>query len=296
MSEQQSDHQAANNNKKASLLFASAILVILAVVVAYVMTKQGESIASSEPMPVPDVIPTKPLEPQVALVEPTTMMPEDSASVELPKPEQSESTPRLEPEQPTKPALPSLDNSDATVIQAIENKVTNSAVKLLANDDLIRRTVVFIDNLAKGDIAKKHSPVQQPKEKFTAIEGDIVTIDPNSFERYTPYVELVTRFSGAQLVRMYNEFQPLFVEAYQEIGYEGDQFEGTLESAIQELIDTPIPKAPLPLIKESVTYKYVSTEWEQLSDAQKLFLRMGPENMEKLKVTLRAVQKELKHQ
>ncbi|WP_280117665.1 DUF3014 domain-containing protein [Pseudoalteromonas xiamenensis] len=87
-------------------------------------------------------------------------------------------------------------------------------------------------------------------------------------------LSLVTRFSGAQLVRMYNEFQPLFVEAYQEIGYEGDQFEGTLESAIQELIDTPIPKSPLPLIKESVTYKYVSTEWEQLSDAQKLFLRM----------------------
>jgi hypothetical protein len=99
--------------------------------------------------------------------------------------------------------------------------------------------------------------------------------------------------SNAQIVRLYKKFQPLIFEAYEEIGYEGEDFNYTLNEAITELLDTPIPETSLPLIKDSVTYSYAYPEWEKLSDAQKQFLRMGPANMKRVNTKLEAVKKSL---
>lgn len=283
------------DKKRMHLLLAAVVLVGLIVVIAYVITKQ-ETVQTQADVVVPDVVVSVP-EPEYAEVLEPEVSEQPQPVIEeppLPSVSEVEARPTQTLEQPIKPEPLTFEQGDVGLIAKIETNASIQAAKLLASDDLIRRTVVFIDNLAKGDIAKKHSPVIEPKEKFQALEGDLPIIDPNSYERYTPYVNLVSRFSGAQLVRMYDEFQPLFKEAYQEIGYDGENFEATLNNAIQELLDTPIPKAPIPLIKESVTYKYAYPEWEQLSDAQKQFLRMGPDNMKKLKVTLQAVQKALK--
>ena len=92
---------------------------------------------------------------------------------------------------------------------------------------------------------------------------------------------------------MYDEYKPLINEAYAEIGYEGDAFTGTLEEAIDVLLDTPEPKGDMPLIRNSVTYQYAYSEWESLPDAQKQLLRMGPENMKKVKAALRNIKAEL---
>jgi hypothetical protein len=296
MTDQHVDKPNPIDKKRTHLLFAAGVLVVLVVVIAYVITQQNTT-SGQQAIPVPDIVVSVP-EPQYAeAVEPVSEPePEPEVVDELPPvpTTQVAERPTLAPEAPVKPEPLTFKQGDMGLVAKFETNASIQAAKLLANDDLIRRTVVFIDNLAKGDIAKKHSPVVEPKEKFKALDGDLPIIDPNSYERYTPYVNLVSRFSGAQLVKMYGEFQPLFKEAYQEIGYDGENFEATLNTAIQELLDTPIPTSPIPLIKESVTYKYAYPEWEQLSDAQKQFLRMGPDNMKKLKVTLEAVQKALK--
>jgi hypothetical protein len=284
------------DKKRTQLLLAAFVLVVLVIVIAYVMTQQGES-KPQENTYVPDIVASAPEPKMIEVQEPEVVeqpMPEQQPVQQLPPKVAPEPFDTKPVEQPVKPEPLTFEQGDEGLMSKIEANASLQAAKLLASDDLIRRTVVFVDNLAKGDIAKKHSPVLEPKEKFKALDGDLAIIDPNSYERYTPYVNLVSRFSGAQLVRMYGEFEPLFKEAYQEIGYDGDNFKATLNNAIQELLDTPIPKTPIPLIKESVTYKYAYPEWEQLSDAQKQFLRMGPDNMKKLKVTLQAVQKALK--
>lgn len=295
MTDQHNEKTNPVDKKRTHLLLAAAVLVGLVIVIAYVMT-QKETAPSHNELTVPDIVETTPEPKYTEVNEPEVSELPQPVIEEQPLPSVSEVEDRPKPtvEQPIKPEPLTFEQGDVGLIAKIETNASIQAAKLLASDDLIRRTVVFIDNLAKGDIAKKHSPVIEPKEKFQALEGDLQIIDPNSYERYTPYVNLVSRFSGAQLVRMYDEFQPLFKEAYQEIGYDGENFETTLNNAIQELLDTPIPKSPIPLIKESVTYKYAYPEWEQLSDAQKQFLRMGPDNMKKLKVTLQAVQKALK--
>ena len=166
-------------------------------------------------------------------------------------------------------------------------------MSLLVTDDVIRRGVVFIDNLAQGKVAKKHNPVIKPQESFSVSEGDILTIDPNSYERYTPYVKVFTSMSAAQVVRLYEEYKPLINDAYTEIGYGDDEFKQTLNDAIDLLLDTPEPEGALPLLRDSVTYQYAFSEWEQLPAAQKQLLRMGPENMKKVKGALRNIKAQL---
>ena len=80
-----------------------------------------------------------------------------------------------------------------------------------------------------GKIADKHSPVVKPEDNFTAIEDDIIITHPNSYERYTPYVAMLDTMSTAQIVRLYEQYKPLFEQAYEEIGYEGSAFNGTLK-------------------------------------------------------------------
>ncbi|MBE0369067.1 DUF3014 domain-containing protein [Pseudoalteromonas aurantia] len=191
------------------------------------------------------------------------------------------------------PAPLKLDDSDNAVRNRIAEYMAEKSVELFVSDDMIRRMVVFVDNTAKGTIAKKHMPVNRPAEAFMALEDDIIVTDPNSYERYTPYATMFANLSTAQIVRLYQQFQPLIVEAYEEIGYEGDEFNGVLVQAIEELLDTPVPETTLPLIKNSVTYRYAYPEWEQLSDVQKQFLRMGPNNMKKVKQRLVTLQKQL---
>jgi hypothetical protein len=192
-------------------------------------------------------------------------------------------------------SLPTLDESDPIVIAKIDEYLSDAAMSLVLTDDVIRRGVVYVDNLAKGKVAIKHTPVVKLEEKFSVAEGDILTVDPNSYERYTPYVKIFTSMSAAQAIRLYDEYKPLINSAYTEIGYGNDEFDKTLEDAIDLLLDTPEPEGALPLLRDSVTYRYAFSEWEQLPAAQKQLLRMGPENMKKVKAALRSIKEQLEN-
>lgn len=273
-----------NNN----LLFAIVVLVVIACAAAFVLLSSDEEQVASE-------VEQAPVEqPMQAFEEPEPEQVDPEPEVTTP----DRGTPMLPPERDIEPVpevkpLPSLNESDEVVVKRMDEVLSDQVMSLMITDDVIRRGVVFVDNLAKGKVASKHAPVERPEDTFKVIEGDILTIDPNSYERYTPYVKLFTSMSAAQIVRMYDEYKPLINDAYAEIGYEGDAFNQTLEEAIELLLDTPEPKGDMPLIRDSVTYQYAYAEWEQLPAAQKQLLRMGPENMKKVKAVLRNVKTEL---
>ncbi|ALU44883.1 DUF3014 domain-containing protein [Pseudoalteromonas rubra] len=292
MSEHNSAEPRKSKPSNSHLLLAVSVVIALVIVAIFVLSNrdnqqentkfkqdvvipeetQAEVVNTARPDPVQEV--EESIEPE-PVVEPEPM----------PEPE-PEPLPQREPEQPVVAPLPSLDDSDVALSEQIANYLNDTAMDLVVTEDMIRRSVVFVDNLAQGKVAKKHFPVSKPKDRFMVIEDDIIITDPNSFERYTPYVNMLNAMSTAQLVRTYNKFRPLIGEAYEEIGYDSSEFDLTLQEALGELLETPIPETSLPLLQESVTYKYAYAEWEQLSDAQKLFLRMGPENMKKMKKRL----------
>lgn len=283
------NHQEGNKRPSNSqLLFAAVVVLALIIVAVFVLAKKDTPSTENQKVKQDIVVPEQTETPLVNTARETP--PEQVVEPEVTLPPQRE---QIEPEQvePVEPevTLPPLSQSDTEIKEAVSNYLSNQAVKLLADDDVIRRTVVYVDNLAKGKVAENHAPVVKPQDDFSVIDDDIIITDPNSYERYTPYVAMFDTMSTAQVVRLYDQYKPLFEEAYEEIGYEGDEFNGTLTDAIDELLATPIPDTALPLVKDSVTYKYAYAEWEQLSPAQKQFLRMGPENMKKVKKRLEEI-------
>ena len=292
------NHPEGNKRPSNSqLMFAAIIVLALIIVAVFVIANSDSQPKENEKVKQDIVVPEQTQAPAVNTAQQEAAAPEpqpepvEPVAVETREPVMPEPVDMVvEPEAPT---LPPLSQSDSEIKSAVAEYLSNQAVELLANDDVIRRTVVFVDNLAQGKIADKHSPVVKPEENFTAIEDDIIITHPNSYERYTPYVAMLDTMSTAQIVRLYEQYKPLFEQAYEEIGYEGSAFNGTLTEAIDELLATPIPESPIPLVKDSVTYKYAYAEWERLSAAQKQFLRMGPENMKKMKTRLEEIKREL---
>ncbi|WP_017216074.1 DUF3014 domain-containing protein [Pseudoalteromonas sp. NJ631] len=283
------NHQEGNKRPSNSqLLFAAVVVLALIIVAVFVLAQKDTPSTENQKVKQDIVVPEQTETPLVNTARETP--PEQVVEPEVTLPPQRE---QIEPEQvePVEPevTLPPLSQSDTEIKEAVSNYLSNQAVELLADDDVIRRTVVYVDNLAKGKVAENHAPVVKPQDGFSVIDDDIIITDPNSYERYTPYVAMFDTMSTAQVVRLYDQYKPLFEEAYEEIGYEGDAFNGTLTDAIDELLATPIPDTALPLVKDSVTYKYAYAEWEQLSPAQKQFLRMGPENMKKVKKRLEEI-------
>jgi len=278
----------ANNN----IIFAVIILLILICAAAFALLKPTDeaSTASQVATPIKE-------QPIVELTPEQTAPATESAPIKAEmrsKPIEKQVTqPVVAAPEPEVEPLPSLDDSDSFVISGINEYLNDSTMKLILTDDVIRRGVVFIDNIATGKIAKNHTPVVKPQGKFSIIDGDILIIDPNSYERYTPYVKIFTGMSAAQVVRLYKEFEPLINTAYIEIGYNDGEFYQTLNDAIDLLLDTPDPDSELPLLRDSVNYQYAYSEWEQLPAAQKQLLRMGPENMKKVKAALRNIKKQL---
>lgn len=286
MSDQSSQPDVEKRPPNNNLLFAIVILVVIACAAAFVLLSSEE-----QPQPVVEQAPVEQPIQEYKAPEPEVTEPEPEA---LSEPEVVNRPPSrdAEPAPEVKP-LPNLNDSDEVVVANIDEYLSDQVMGLMITDDVIRRGVVFIDNLAKGKVAVKHAPVERPQESFSVIEGDILMIDPNSYERYTPYVKIFTSMSAAQIVRLYDEYKPLISDAYSEIGYQGEEFTQTLDEAIELLLDTPEPKGDMPLLRDSVTYQYAYSEWERLPAAQKQLLRMGPENMKKVKAVLRNVQKEL---
>jgi hypothetical protein len=279
-----------NNN----LLFAVIILIVVACAAAFILLKPNdEQVTRTKVEPSVKEQLILELKPENAQdVEQGTLSVKSDKPAELEVPAQSVAEPETETKPIVKP-LPALNESDTVVVTKIDEYFSDPVMSLMVTDDVIRRGVVFIDNIAQGKVAKKHAPVIKPEESFSVTEGDILTIDPNSYERYTPYVKVFTSMSAAQAVRLYEEYKPLINSAYTEIGYGDDEFNQTLTDAIDLLLDTPEPQGDLPLLRNSVTYQYAFSEWEQLPAAQKQLLRMGPENMKKVKAALRNIKAQL---
>jgi len=196
-----------------------------------------------------------------------------------------------EPTVPPRVDLPRLDASDAFVRKLAEKLSANPAwAKWLLNDGLVRRLVASVDNVAEGRTPKPHLVFLAPKGEFRAREGGgAPTIDPASYHRYDLLADVVSSLDAKGSAQLYRETQPLFRDAYRDLGYPDRNFDDTLAKAIQVLLATPEPNGELRLRPAVRSWKLENPELEALSPAQKQFLRFGPENVEKIKKKLREI-------
>ena len=192
-----------------------------------------------------------------------------------------------EPVPQPEPELPALDNSDAEVYQRLlALNWRPGLANLFVSEELLRNLVVQVDNIAQGQLASAHPLLQPLPERFSVALGQPLLLAEQSFARYQPYVQLLESVPPQQIVALFNRYEPLLQQAFAEQGYPDDLFKNRLLQAIDVLLATPEVKYPLALEQPSVMYQFADPVLEQLPAAQKLMLRLGPDNQQRIKLLL----------
>lgn len=199
-----------------------------------------------------------------------------------------------EPEEPSEP-LPSLESSDPFVIARLASmEMGASLLRVLAPEDLIRKFVVFVSNVAEGELPVLEYPLQRIDSEFVATEIDtnLFEMSPMTHRRFGSMVDLLVALDPQQAVSVYRALRPLFQEAYAEIGYQGS-FDAVLIQAIDQIMNAPTETGPFQLIKPSVMFLYAESRIEDMTPVQKQLLRLGQENTAKLQAVLPAYRERL---
>ncbi|MFZ2055362.1 MAG: DUF3014 domain-containing protein [Candidatus Aminicenantales bacterium] len=191
-------------------------------------------------------------------------------------------------EAPAKPPV-ELDKSDDLVRQlAMEISTHPRLAEWLKSKDLIRRFVAAVDNIANGLSPRAHIDFFQPPVEFVTIKrGDVYVADPDGYSRYQTVVDVFVSLDSGQCISLFKSMKPLCQEAYRDLGYPDQDFEQTILRAIVELMGTPVVEGNIVLEKAVLNYVILDPALENLSDAQKHLLRMGPENVGAIQAKLR---------
>jgi hypothetical protein len=233
--------------------------------------------------------PTKSLHPTPSLdaAEPDTQDMDSSEPFSVPA---EDTTPEIAIPSPALPDLPPLNESDAPLRQeALEITTHADFYTWVAPDELIRRFVAVVDNLAAGNSPARELEFIAPNKKFSAtVNKDRQWVThPKSFARYHPIANLFNSLNVESSLGLLRRWYPLFQEAYVELGYPDREFKEVLQRAIDELLATPsLEKSPI-LVQRTGRYDYEDPLLEGRSPAQRQLLRMGSKNVKTIKAKLR---------
>lgn len=211
----------------------------------------------------------------------------------------------------TEPApLPALAASDPAVLESLSSLVGDAAVlQPVVTENVVSRVVATIDALTGRRVAASLLPLQPPESALRVTEdshpaGPKTTpegypireylVDPANHERYTPYVELLESMNTDELLAAYQHYQPLFQQAYVELGYPQGDFNARLLEVIDHLLDAPEVSEPVRLVKPEAYYQFADAQLEALTAGQKLMIRMGSSNAHRVKVKLAELREALK--
>ena len=187
--------------------------------------------------------------------------------------------------------LPDLDNSDPIVRKIAPSVTGHSAFALwLVPDELIRKFTLVIDNMSRGDLTRKHLKHFVPKQPFKVRElaDGVYMMDPASYRRFGLFVDTFDSLDPRITIALYLKLQPLFQEAYEELGYPDQDFDQVLLAATDIILGAPVITRPLKFDRRSVMFKFADKKLENLNAVHKQMIRMGPENTKKIQAKIRA--------
>jgi hypothetical protein len=267
-----------------------AVVAVTLIAIVWFFFRSDEAVVPEPaPTPVPTVQQTAPADVLTAEQEPV-----DSLTVQAQDETPLQETP-LDDVVAVEPTvkLPSLDDSDAEVKSGLLGLRWKAGLaSLFVTEDMIRRFVVNVDNIAQGTLPKNQALFQPMTVKFATLPSDAggVQLDPANFERYEPYLQLLESVSVTEVKRLFEYYYPLMQQAYAELGYPDAQFRVRLQEAIKVLLAAPEIAPPMELARPNVYYTYADAETEALPLAQRQMIRLGPDNQKRLKRVLEAHQ------
>lgn len=185
--------------------------------------------------------------------------------------------------------LPPLDESDAFVRDLVARLSDRPELAtFLVPEQLVRRFVATVDNLAEGVSPGTHLVHLRPAEGFSArkVDGRWL-VDPRSYQRFDLATSVFVSLDTEKAARLYSALRPLLDAAYLELGYPGRTFDQTLAAAIDRMLAVQPPLSPPELVPQATVFVYADPELEALPAAEKHLLRLGPENARRVQGKLR---------
>jgi hypothetical protein len=194
----------------------------------------------------------------------------------------------------TEEALPALDASDAWVRDAARGLSARADLpRWLAADDLVRRFVAAVDNVAEGLSPREHLAFLAPSGPYRALEREGRAVpDPAGFRRYDAFAAAFASLDTEAGVALYRRARPLVEEAWRALGGAGG-FDARLRAALGLLLETPLPTGDEELERPGVVWRYRDERLEGLAPAQKHLLRLGPGNAARVRAKLAEVAERL---
>ena len=186
--------------------------------------------------------------------------------------------------------LPRLNDSDSFLVEKISELPSGtSLLSYLVDEQLVRRAVVLVENISRGQYPQTALPYKPIVEEMqvSSDDGRLFTMEAASYTRFDAAVAAFVALDTEQAVGLYRLLSPLLQQAYAEIGFRDAEFEQALIKAIDAVLSAPEIEGPLQLVKPSVMYLYADTRLEELANMNKQLIRLGPENSARLKAKLR---------
>lgn len=173
-----------------------------------------------------------------------------------------------------------------------------AVLQWLQLDDFARRLVATVDNLPREHAAAQLWPFNPTPGRFSPTETPQgAVIGSTNHARYAAFVDWVHGVDSRRAVAVYRSLYPLFQRAYEDLGFPGRHFNDRLVDVIDHLLATPEPAAPLavhllevkgnvPSLRPWVRFEFSDPELQARSAGQKLLLRVGLANEQRLKAKL----------
>ena len=268
-----------NDNK---LIYSLVIGVIILFGLFMLLTSEDEpapATVSSEI--VPQVNPSPPLPAPAVQVEAVPEPPVITEEPEVIIPEVAVAEPVA-----AEPALPGLNDSDAFVMETLTAMDNGSVlVNFLVSEELVRKFVVMVENMSRGEFPERNRPLLNPSEpmQITELGSEFYLMDTGSYQRFSALVSALSNISTETAVELYFRMLPLFQQAYAELGLRDNDFTEVSLQAIDNVLNARMAPQPQQLIRPTLNYLYANPEIENYTDVEKLLMRLAPQNTENLR-------------
>ena len=254
-----------------------------------------ENSPAPSPSPAPSTQPNSPLpqirlQPQQAPASVALSEPEIAALPEEVEPVELAPEPELNEDETNVIELPTLTDSDPFVFETLQTLQNGMAlVNALAEDQIVRKFVVFVENISRGEFPQTGLPYKGLGQEMpvSEIDDNLFVMDQVAHSRFDQVVSTFVETDTDSAVIIYQMLLPLFQQAYAEIGFRNVSFDETLRAAINNVLRTTNMEGPYQLVKPSVMYLYADSSVENLAEVHKQLLRIGPDNTSALKAKLR---------
>jgi hypothetical protein len=184
-----------------------------------------------------------------------------------------------------------LDQTDGIVRTLVGQLSSHPTIAAwLATDQLVRHFTLALVNIGDGDTPYKPLRPIAPRQPFAARSGPSgLAITPESYRRYDPYADAFAALDARGAAQVYATLKPALQEAYDELGRPAGTVDAAMESAIVQLLKTPVVGENVAMEQKAVVYRFADPNLEALPAAQRQLLRMGPRNVKIVQAKLREI-------